>query len=28
LKLADRRIDLLINFSQTKIKNGIHRLAL
>jgi len=28
LKLTDRRVGLLVNFNQTKIKNGIHRLAL
>jgi GxxExxY protein len=28
LKITDHRVGLLINFNQTKIKNGIHRLAL
>ncbi len=28
LKIAKHRVGLLINFNQTKIKNGIHRLAL
>ena len=28
LKITNYRVGLLINFNQTKIKNGIHRLAL
>jgi GxxExxY protein len=28
LKITGNRVGLLINFNQTKIKNGIHRLAL
>jgi GxxExxY protein len=28
LKITENRVGLLINFNQTKIKNGIHRLAL
>ncbi len=28
LKITEHRVGLLINFNQTKIKNGIHRLAL
>jgi len=28
LKVTEHRVGLLINFNQTKIKNGIHRLAL
>ena len=28
LKITKHRVGLLINFNQTKIKNGIHRLAL
>ena len=28
LKITGHRVGLLINFNQTKIKNGIHRLAL
>jgi len=28
LKITERRVGLLINFNQTKIKNGIHRFVL